>query len=117
MEEHTYVPVVLKYYFDFNKLKPFTMLECLDTLYNTRDAEAFVDGASLALDTLLEKMDKNGMLTNYEIMIVDLEGKLTLEEAKEIINANKDDNAENIMHNFKVKQKIIPSSNETDEKE
>ena len=115
MEEHTYVPVVLKHYFDFNKVKPFTRLECLDVLYNTRDAEAFADGAGLALDTLLDHIDNNGLLTNYEIMIVELNGKLMLEEAKRIIDANKDDNSENILHNFSIKKTKSPIINKEKE--
>ena len=41
MEEYTYVPIAIKSYFDFNKLRPFKVYEPLDALYSTKDAEAF----------------------------------------------------------------------------
>ena len=104
MEEHTYIPVAVKYYFDFIRLRPFKLVDCMDALYTTTDADAFADGAELALATLLDRIDKNGMLTNYEVMIIELNGKLSLDEAKYIINANKDDSMENIFKNFKVKK-------------
>jgi hypothetical protein len=86
MEEYTYVPIAIKTYFDFNKLGPFKKYEPLDALYSTKDAEAFADGAELALEMLLNKVDSNGfLLTNYEIKIVELKGKFSIETASKII--------------------------------
>ena len=45
------------------------------------------------------------MLTNYEIMIIELSGKLSLDEAKNIINPHNDDNVDDILKSFKVKKK------------
>jgi len=92
MEEYTYVPIAIKTYFDFNKLRPFKEYEALEALYTKKEAEAFADGADLALELLVNKIDKNGyLLSNYEIKIVELKGKLPVAEAKKIVTI-KDDN-------------------------
>ena len=100
MEEYTYVPIAIKSYFDFNKLRPFKVYEALDALYSTKDAEAFADGAELALGLLVEKMDKIGFLTGFEIKIVELKGKFSIETAQKILDIKDEKDFEK----FKVKR-------------
>ena len=56
MEEKTYVPIAVKYYFDFNNLRPFKMIDIMQVLDNTKDADAFADGAEIALELLLDNI-------------------------------------------------------------